>query len=95
MAVDVDNVVLMSERRKVFLMPLAHMAELVLHAMAGICYGLAHGLLRLHCVVAQGLASRFFSVLLVVVALLVGVPFVDDTQSLAMRQFASLVRSSC
>ena len=62
-------------RRKVFLMPMAHMAELVLHAMAGMYCGRAHGLLRLHCVVAQGSASRILSVLLVMVDSLVGVLF--------------------
>ena len=56
-------------------MPLTHMAELVLHAMAGMYCGLAHGSLRLHCVVAQELASCVLSVLLMVVALLVGVLF--------------------
>ena len=53
-------------------MPLAHMAELVLHTMAGMYCGLAHGLLRLHRVVAQGPASLVLSLLLVVMALLVG-----------------------
>ena len=44
------------------------MAESLLHAMAGMCCGFARGLLRLHCAVAQGPASRVLPMLLVMVA---------------------------
>ena len=61
--------------REVFLMLVAQVAELVLHAMAGMCCGLARSLLRLRCVVAQGPVSHVPSVLLMMVAALVGVLF--------------------
>jgi hypothetical protein len=77
-------------RHEVFLMPLAHMAELVLHTMAGMYCGLAHGLLRLHRVVARGPASLVLPVLLVVVALLVGALLVG-----ALQLLASSMCSSC
>ena len=47
----------------------------MLHVMAGMHCGRARGQLRLHCVVAQGPASSAISVLLEMVATLVGVLF--------------------
>ena len=51
------------------LMPVAFMADLVLHAMAGMHCGFARGLLRVHCAVAQRFASLVLSELLVVASL--------------------------
>ena len=76
MAVDLGAVSL-KLRRALFLIPVALLAELVPHAMAGMRCGHARSLLRLHCVVAQGPASHFLSVLLMMVAALVGVLFDD------------------
>ena len=49
------------------------MAELTLHTMAGMCWGLAHSVLQFHCVVAQGTVSYVFRKLLSMVATFVGV----------------------
>ena len=48
------------------------MAELTLHTMASMCWGLAHSVLQFHCVVAQGAVSYVFWKLLSMVATLVG-----------------------
>ena len=77
-------------------MPVAHMAELEQRVLAGMYDGHAHGAFQLHCVVAQELASCVLSVLLMVVAFLVGVLFDCSVQLLfGMVEVASSPRSSC